>query len=164
MKGEEDVLRHVVRTVPARLHDIDLSGPRPWPILVLAHGQHPQCRPEPVTSRQFGADLHSPVLDRVVAAGVDARTHDGRDDCLAGEVRYGATVRRVRVRAAGDIVRERRVSAHGVVPNNIRGERRDDVESSVSHEGVVRRVCRHLELLVAAGRQTSNAQTDREAE
>jgi len=55
-------------SIPAGLHDVDLSRRGPFTIGV-GGGQHPDSRPEPVTLGNLSTDLNSPILD---VEGVDS--------------------------------------------------------------------------------------------
>lgn len=48
--------------VTSRLHNVDFTRGRPLTVLVV-FGEHPNCRPEPVSSWKLGAHLNSPVFE-----------------------------------------------------------------------------------------------------
>jgi len=74
--------------VTSALHDINLPGLRPRAVRVV-DGQHPDCRPEPLTGREFSIDFNAAVLDGGAFAGVDAARADGLDDGAVGGVGGG---------------------------------------------------------------------------
>lgn len=72
--------------VASRLHDVDLSGRRPWAVRVLDR-HHPDGGPKPVAFRKLGRNLHTAVLELGAFHGVDAARFGWRDD--AGVARCG---------------------------------------------------------------------------
>ena len=86
--------------VSTRLHDVNFTRAGPFAIDVVL-GQHPNSRPQPVTSRKLGLNLNTAVFDGGTKLGVDAAGLNRIDDCAVGGVggcdtvgplRAGATV------------------------------------------------------------------------
>ena len=135
----------VALVVAARLHDVDLAGARPGAIYAVL-GQHPDGRPQPVSSGQLGDDLNATVLDVGAELGVDATRLDRVDDGAVGSVGGSDAVSPVATGAA--------VTAEidGVVVSKILLVLKSglNVKLPVLDEDVLVRVRSHLELTVAA--------------
>lgn len=104
--------------VASGLHDIDLATP--WPNTIhRVRGQHPDGRPEPVTSRQLGNDLDTAIFDANFALGVDSGASDWRDEVPQSGVGVSNTGRCAGLRAGPIGSEVERVA----IPHLARGDR-----------------------------------------
>lgn len=78
--------------VSAGLHNVDLTRAGPLAVHIV-FGQHPDCRPQPVTGRELSLDLDTSVFDGGTKLGVDATRLDRVDNCTVGGVGGYNTVR-----------------------------------------------------------------------
>jgi len=77
--------------VTTRLHDVNLTGARPWTVDGVGW-QHPDGGPEPVTSWELRLDLDTSILDVSTELGVDATRLDWVDNGTVGGVGCDDTV------------------------------------------------------------------------
>jgi len=134
--------------VTTGLHDINLTGTRPCTVDGVGW-QHPDGRPEPVTSWKLGLDLDTTVLDVGAELGVDTAGLDWVDNGTVGGVGNGDTVgvKGGRARAIGQKVDVGTVSLDEllVLKSWL------DNEHAVLDKDVLVSVCGLLELSVSRG-------------
>src|SRR5258705_11821032 len=97
---------------------------------------------------ELGAHLHTAVVDTTLTPGGKTRAHDRVDNRVGRDVAHYTACALVRAGAAHEV--ECVPVNDGVAPDDIGGQRWDDVQLIIADERVVRRCCRHLELAVPA--------------
>lgn len=91
--GRNDVVStsHVGVVVSTRFSNVDLTRLGPNTICVV-DWQHPNCGPEPVTSREGSFNFDSSILDGCSDFGVDTSRSDRLDNCSGSAVGNRDTV------------------------------------------------------------------------